>query len=314
MTNEFFPKKGMVFFLEEPQKMQWFDNDTCYKKNRPYLVVSSNHVNEYSTCVQLVPVTTKPPKSGGRWWAVPLKRSNGTCQWVNILNCVCVPKTLCTEANRSESFAKDTEHNEEFLKRVDEALLQYFGISTPNTGAIETFTQPVAQNVCITADTQSITIPITLAVTLDVNTVMSQIKPTIITEAPATDTEPVIKEDTKEDTKEDVPTKKRTRPVFTEEQKKHIYEVVSECKALGGKLPLTEAAKRLGVSISTVHRYIKSLADGRFTDVHMTDFENKTLLKHLERSSVEAVYKYWKHKGFKSLEQFIEYCNYIRNK
>ena len=314
MNNEFIPKKGMVFFLEEPQKSQWFDNDTVYQKNRPYLVVSNDSVNEYGVCVQLVPITTKPPKSGSRWWAVPLKRSNGTCNWVNVLQCICVPKTLCTQANHSESFARDVEHNEEFLQRVNDALAQYFGIKVPEETKVPE-TVPTTPNVEINAGTQSVTIPITLSLTLDVKTLLSSIHETV--KLPAEQPEPVV-EPIVAPMVEEKPTleepKKRTRPVFNDEQKKKIFAVCSQCKALGGKLSIESAAEQVGVSISTISRYIKKLADGRFNSVTLTPFEIKTLLKHLENCSMESAYKFWKHKGFTSIEQFMEYCNYIRNK
>lgn len=266
-------KRGMVFYMDVPSKDQPvpLPGEYAITKKRPYIVISSDEQNVYSNLVHVAPITTKPSEKP-RWYRVPFRAMDGTYRWVLISHLMLVPKEYCTIADMSEALTNVCLNNQELTQRLNESIFKLLGVTYNEPETIKEETkmktnlettnlEPVVQ---VSGGTPQMVIP-NINITINIpglGEFAKSITPEIKTEVNQKPTVEKPKRNNKPKTTSNytTPKGKKGRVTFDNNERNEIFNyLLRNAKRFGGTLTLTECAKTLGVSFSTVVRYCDRL-------------------------------------------------------
>ena len=270
-------KRGMVFYMDVPSKDQPvpLPGEYAISKKRPYIVISSDEQNVYSNLVHVAPITTKPSDKP-KWYRVPFRASDGTYRWVLISHLMLVPKEYCTVADMSEALTNVCLNNKELTQRLNESIFKLLGVTYNEPETIKEETkmetksettnfEPVVQ---ISGVTPQMVIPnINITINIPglgefVKAVTTETKTEVKTEVKQKPTIEKPKRNNKPKTTSSYtgPRGKKGRVTFDNNERNEIFDyLLYHAKRFGGTMTLTECAKTLGVSFSTVVRYCDRL-------------------------------------------------------
>ena len=270
-------KRGMVFYMDVPSKDQPvpLPGEYAISKKRPYIVISSDEQNVYSNLVHVAPITTKPSDKP-RWYRVPFRAMDGTYRWVLISHLMLVPKEYCTVADMSEALTNVCLNNKELTQRLNESIFKLLGVTynepenikeeTKMETKLETTNlEPVVQ---VSGVTPQMVIPnINITINIPglgefVKAVTTETKTEVKTEVKQKPTVEKPKRNNKSKTTSSytAPKGKKGRVTFDNNERNEIFDyLLYHAKRFGGTMTLTECAKTLGVSFSTVVRYCDRL-------------------------------------------------------
>ena len=270
-------KRGMVFYMDVPSKDQPvpLPGEYAISKKRPYIVISSDEQNTYSNLVHVAPITTKPSDKP-KWYRVPFRASDGTYRWVLISHLMLVPKEYCTVADMSEALSNVCVNNPELTQRLNESIFKLLGVTYNEPETIKEETkmetklettnlEPVVQ---VSGVTPQMVIPnINITINIPglgdfVKAVTAETKTEVKTEVKQKSTVEKPKRNNKPKTTSNyvAPKGKKGRVTFDNNERDEIFNyLLYHAKRFGGTLTLTECAKALGVSFSTVVRYCTRL-------------------------------------------------------
>ena len=271
MSTEFYPKRGMVFYLEEPSKNQPVMVD-CWNKNRPFVVVSNDVSNEKTPWCQVCPITSKPPaNAGSAFWMIPVRKKDGSVNWINVSCVLFVPKKLMTPANFSEIFTNVIYTNSDVMTRISYGLAQCLGfpelLKDFNVASTEATTNVTTTAPTITASegvTVTISIPGSEPIEIKVNnnTPAPVVEPTVPEIQEVTICPPESVTQTPK-VKAKVP---HTTTVFSEDPKRRrlpkklkefLIQTIREGRQSDANfMSAEEIAKKCGVCPATAYRYM----------------------------------------------------------
>ena len=322
-------KRGMCFYLDEPSKTEPVPctADVAPQKKRPYMVLSNDKCNASSQLVHVAPILSRvyDPK---RWYCVPFKSTNNRDAVVDISAIMLVDKTLLTEAAYTAAISFYTLTNKILMDDIRTAIKRQFALDDAGT-RYDQYKIADHETMSTTTKTSQVdapTIPeIHLTINLNgvpINTTVPMNNSDVAVDVPAIpETELVI--DTPklkkkiarvvaEDIKKSVDNDKVMKlnggvgKKFTEKEKEYINTYIKKNhRSFGGKMKPDDISTTLGISLSTVNRYARTLKAPR------QRAKKSTLPKKLYEQFYEdyvrngakyVVEKYHKY-GFKTVQQ-----------
>ena len=140
-------KRGMVFFIDEPSSKQGVPCNNGIKKSRPYIVISNNLCNAYSSLIHVAPLKTDHDvqKNSEKWYFIQYKGKYGNDYIIDISSIMLVDKIYCNSSSYSESNTRNI--TDEVMDQVDAGIIRQFELEKKyqkiGTQAVEV--NPVAE-------------------------------------------------------------------------------------------------------------------------------------------------------------------------
>lgn len=279
-------KRGMCFYLDEPSKTEPVPctADVAPQKKRPYMVLSNDKCNASSPLVHVAPILSRvyDPK---RWYCVPFKSTNNRDVVVDISAIMLVDKTLLTEAAYTAAISFYTLTNKILMDNIrtaikrqfalDDAVTRYDPYKIADLETMSTTTRtgqdvPTIPEIHLTINLNGVPINATVPMNnSDVSVDVPAIPETelvIDTPKPKKKIAKAVAGDTKKEVVQDteIKTVRGKGKNFTQEEKEYIRNYIKKNhRSFGGKMKLEDISTTLGISLSTVNRYAKTLKTPR---------------------------------------------------
>lgn len=217
-SNKFEIKRGMVFNLNEPGRMQKNVSIDAVRKSRPYMVLSNNAVNNTGGYIHVAPMTSQVKDE--KYYRVQLPHAES---WVNISDIMLIPRQMCNQSNLN-GYLSALSMNDAFLETLNKAIMRHFGIpeypivSTPRAESVvqeqpkdepvvEQEVKPVAESIAesVTKEVEKATapmfnLPISISISIPGYTTQSMTLTPVGESAPVS--EPVAPEQSKSESSE----------------------------------------------------------------------------------------------------------------
>lgn len=258
-------KRGQVFYLST---------------NEPYIVLSNNQSNETSEFVHAAPIKDGTGDAS-KYYHCPF---SGTChksKFVDVSETTLIPKSKFTDRTYSAAQSYYTVNNAELLSLIDEALCQQLGITKnyvvygeAQTTQSQRNPEPiqVTINMNITGlDTNATPVTITAEPVItavqkkkpDVFIEPEQVRKSVETVATMTATmaeEKVVPKTNKGSHGNYVRSMTPNKTRFGDSERDKIVKTIQEkSKHFNGTMTNVQIAKELGVSLTTVNRYVQKV-------------------------------------------------------
>lgn len=146
-SNKFEIKRGMVFNLNEPGRMQKNVSVDAVRKSRPYMVLSNNAVNNTGSYIHVAPMTSQIKDE--KYYRVQLPHAES---WVNISDIMLIPRQMCNQSNLN-GYLSALSMNDAFFETLNKAIMRHFSIpeypivSTPTEYPVEAESTPDTEQV-----------------------------------------------------------------------------------------------------------------------------------------------------------------------
>ena len=332
--SKFEIKRGMCFYLDEPSKTEPIPctSDCSPQKKRPYMVLSNNKCNVSSNLVHVAPIITREydPK---RWYCVPFKSANNRDVVVDVSAIMLVDKTLLNEAAYTQAVSFYTVNNKILMDNIKTAIQRQFALDD-STARYDSYS--IAEPVQNTLTTQTIQnpipeihltinlngVPITTSVPMRGNTsVPIEVNVSSTVEKSEFDSKKKIAKAAPKNIEENTTQNNVIKSIrgkgkkFTKSEKEYIQKYIKEnYKLFSGKMSINDISETLGISLSTVRRYIYSFETPR-VKAKKAVIPNKLCKQfyedYVKYNAKYVVNKYSKY-GFKTTQQV--YNAITRNK
>lgn len=318
MKGQFKVKRGMVFYLDEPVKTQPIKNDhvTMPRKLRPYIVISNDGCNEFSSNIHVAPIFTRTPSD--KPYHVTFSSSDGRESCIDVGQIMLIQKALCNVSNYSEAITRSAKAA---LSQLQDAIRIQFSceyerqVNDEKTDSDENKEAPPISNIPVTQYP-----PINLVINLSgipVSGNSISVSSTANVETTITD-----ETETETDTETNSDSKEAELKVFSEHKKGRLTlkrrselkeEIIKMYRMFNGNMTVKEISAKLGIADATVSRLINEIADtksGRGCSTgKFSKLKGKVLIQFMsdfDKLARDEMLKKYKKYGFKTKRQLYD--------